>query len=318
MGSLLLHALLGVLAMRRASRDVAHPAASLSPTELEVEVEAPPSEEAPAAAATEAEPSQVAAAPRTGGATHVAAPVATEANAADAAPEVAVEGASGDAELPPSAVASAAAPHLSLSQLGVDGANPFIDRADPAALKAARAARVKARLDKALAQGIVNQEAAAGRGSGSPVLRALEGLVYASTLPLNTHATLSFVIDSSGKVVSTSLGDADIDRPTWLRIAHETARALATRTLPVPKGKSVRLTVAITSRLELPSGADPGLEVDVLGIPVKKGAGPRSTKLDLLNPKNGLVPLSLLGDPADAGSRPRRMVNAHVVSEELL
>jgi hypothetical protein len=208
---------------------------------------------------------------------------------------------------------------LSLAQLGIDGSNPFMDRADPAAVKAARAARVKARLDKALAQGIVNQEAAAGRGSGSPVLRAIEGLVYASTLPLNTHATLSFVIDSSGKVVSSSLGEAEGgDRPTWLRIAHETARALATRTLRVPKGKSVRLTVAITSRLELPSGADPGLEVDVLGIPVKKGAGPRSTKLDLLNPKNGLVPLSLLGDPADAGSRPRRMVNAHVVSEELL
>jgi hypothetical protein len=239
-------------------------------------------------------------------------------DAADAAPEVAVDGASGEDAPQPSAASSAAAPHLSLAQLGIDGSNPFLDRKGPAEVKAARAARVKARLDKALAQGIVNQDAAAGRGSGSPVLRALEGLVYASALPLNTHATLSFVIDSSGKVVSTSLGEADVDRPTWLRIAHETARALATRTLPVPQGKSVRLTVAITSRLELPSGADPGLEVDVLGIPVKRGAGPRSTKLDLLNPKNGLVPLSLLGDPADAASRPRRMVNAHVVSEELL
>lgn len=269
------------------------------------------------AAVTESAPTQVAAAPRAGGATHVAVPL-TESNAADEAPEFAAQGAPGEAAAEPSASSSAAAPHLSLSQLGIDGANPFIDRADPAAIKAARAARVKARLDKALAQGIVNQEAAAGRGSGSPVLRAIEGAVYASSLPLNTHATLSFVIDSSGKVISSSLGEADVDRPKWLRLAHETARALASRTLPVPKGKSVRLTVAITSRLELPSGADPGLEVDVLGVPVKRGAGPRSTKLDILNPKNGLVPLSLLGDPADAAARPRRMVNAHVVSEELL
>lgn len=278
----------------------------------------PPQEDAvPAVAVTESAPSQVAAAPRSGTATHAAA-ASTEASTAEEVPAVIAEGAPGEDAGEPSAAPSGAAPHLSLSQLGVDGTNPFIDRVDPAAIRAARAARVKARLDKVLAQGIVNQEAAAGRGSGSPVLRALEGAVYASTLPLNTHAMLSFVIDSSGKVVESSLGDADSNRPAWLRLAHETARALASRTLPVPKGKSVRLTVAVTSRLELPSGADPGVEVDVLGVPVKKGAGPRSTRLDILNPKNGLVPLSLLGDPADAAARPRRMVNAHVVSEELL
>lgn len=314
---MLLHALLVAIVARRASREAEPVVASLSAGELEVEVVPPPAEEAEVASGSEAEPSRVAPAPRRGAAPHPAAPVA-EANEADAATAADVEGASGEEAAAPSAAPSAAAPHLSLSQLGVDGTNPFIDHADPLAVRAARAARVKARLDKALAQGIVNQEAAAGRGSGSPVLRALEGAVYASTLPLNTHATLSFVIDSSGKVVTSSLGEADGNRPAWLRLAHETARALATRTLPVPKGKSVRLTIAVTSRLELPSGADPGVELDVLGVPVKKGAGPRSTKLDILNPKNGLVPLSLLGDPADAAARPRRVVNAHVVSEELL
>jgi len=56
----------------------------------------------------------------------------------------------------------------------------------------------------------------------------------------------------------------------------------------------------------------------VLGLPIKKGGGPRATKVDLLNPQSPLAPLSLLGDPADIGQNARRMVHAHVVSEELL
>ena len=270
-----------------------------------------------ATAASETEPSRPELAPSTGSAPRVAAPLSVPL-AEDAVADSSAPGESGDAVEAPPPAASAVAPHLSLSQLGVDGANPFIDRADPAAVKAARAARVKARLDRALAQGTLDQESAAGRGSAGPVVRALEGVVYASNLPLNTQATFSFVIDSGGNVVSSSLGEASGDRAAWLRVAHETARALAGRTLAVPKGKSVRLTLAVSSHLEMPSGADPGVEVDVLGIPVKKGAGKRSTRLEILNPLNPLGPLTLLGDPADAGARPRRMVHAHVVSEELL
>jgi len=62
----------------------------------------------------------------------------------------------------------------------------------------------------------------------------------------------------------------------------------------------VKLTVEVTSHLELPSGRDPGLEVDAFGIPIKKGDGPRSTKLDLLNPLHPLSAIVLDGDPADA------------------
>src|SRR5206468_3953071 len=65
------------------------------------------------------------------------------------------------AEAPPSA-ASAAAPHLSLAALGVDGQNPFLERSDPATLRAAKAARMKRRLDKSLAQGLANQDVRSG------------------------------------------------------------------------------------------------------------------------------------------------------------
>jgi len=218
----------------------------------------------------------------------------------------------------PEAASSASAPHLTLAQLGVDGVNPFMDHPSPAAAASARAARVKERLDHALAQGTLDQDRERGAGSASPLLRALEAAVYASALPLNSQATLAFVIDGSGKIVSSTLGTADGSREAWLSALARTTKSLSDRTLRVPKGKSVRVTIAVSSRLQLSSGADPGFEVDVLGIPVRKGAGRRSARLELLNPLNPLAPLSLAGDPADIGSRPRRMVNAHVVSEELL
>jgi hypothetical protein len=314
----LLHALVVALSSRRAvsPRDPLCIVVPQQHFEIELASEEP---EAPSpSAVNDVEPSRASAAPRAGSGPRVAAapPALTE---DEVEPNVAAPGASGVDATPPAAAASAAAPHLSLAALGVDGANPFIDRSmDPAAAQQARAARVKQRLDRALAQGSLNQDSAAGRGSASPVLRALEGAVYASTVPLTAQATFSFVIDGSGKLLSSSLGEAQGDRAAWLKVAHDTARALAGRTLSVPHGKSVKLTVAVTTRLELPSGADPGVEVDVLGIPVKKGAGKRSTRLEILNPLHPLAPLSLLGDPADIGARARRMVNAHVVSEELL
>lgn len=217
-------------------------------------------------------------------------------------------------------------PGLSLSQLGVGQGNPFMRRTEPApppppapaTAREEKTARVKRRLDRALAQGLLSQDTASGRGAGSPVMRSLEAAVYASSAPLNGQASFVFVIDGDGKLVSSSVGHASGDREVWSRVARQTAQALAQKKLSVPKGKSVRLTVAVSSHLELPSGADPGVAVSALGIPLKKGGGPRSTKVDLLNPLNPLAPLSLLGDPADIGAKARRMVHAHVVSEELL
>jgi hypothetical protein len=239
-------------------------------------------------------------------------------------PEVAVDEGGGEAtdaavdapEPAPAAASSAASPHLSLAQLGVEGANPFLDRGDPAAARAAKAARVKRRLDRALAQGLNDADVARGRGAGGPVLRSLEAAVYASNVPLNGSASFIFTIDSEGKLVSSVLGDASTDRQAWVRVARQTAQAFAARKLTVPKGKGIKLTVAVTSHFELPSGADPGLEVSAQGVPLRKGSGPRSTRLDL-----SIFPFpaaTLAGDPADIGARARRMVHAHVVSEEVL
>ena len=217
----------------------------------------------------------------------------------------------------PSTAASAVAPTWSCGA-GCRRANRFFDRGDPSTARDAKAARVKRRLDNALAQGHVNEDAKLGRGPGSPVLRTIEAAVSASNVPLNGTASFVFTIDSDGKLVSSVLGDASGGRDAWVRVARETAQALAQKKLAVPKGRSLKLTVNVTSKLVLPSGHDPGVEVDAFGLPIKKGGGPHSTKLDLLNPLHPLSILALEGDPADIGSNARRMGQAPVVSEELL
>ncbi len=320
-GSLLLHALLLSVGLLRNPRHLPAPA-KLATTELEVEVLPPVDDQPPIAPKTVDEDAQNEPPHAARGASPPrAATIASQAGAStDAAP--ADPGLDVDAEaVTPPALSGPAAPQgprLSLGQLGVGDQNVFLDRAAPLVTRAEKTARIKRRLDRALSQGMHDQDVAGGRGAGSPVMRSLEAAVYASTAPLNGNASFILIIDSDGKLLSSSVGEASGDREAWVRVARQAARALAARKLRVPKGKSVRLTVAVTSHLELPSGADPGVAVDVLGIPLSKGGGPRSTKVDLLNPLNPLAPLSLAGDPADIGQKARRMVRAHVVSEELL
>jgi hypothetical protein len=226
-------------------------------------------------------------------------------------------GDSGEVKSDPSLASSAAAtPRLSLAQLGVAGENQFLDRGDPGAARAAKAGRVQQRLDRSLAQGLMNADSERGHGRDGPVLRSLEAAVYASSAPLNGNASFVFVIDGDGTLLSTTLGDATGDRTAWLRVARRAAQSLASKKRADRRGRSVRLTVAVSSHLELPSGADPGLEISAQGVPIKKGDGPRSTRLDL-----SIFPFpaaTLAGDPANIGARERRMVHAHVVGVELL
>jgi hypothetical protein len=311
-GSLALHGLLlGLLALRQAS-----PAKLLRPREapsIETAVElVPDSESAAAAPLTEAPP--VAASPaklRGGRGVPILAARAPSPEAASLAAPASEAGA-----VPITAPSAATAPPLTLAQLGVDGPNPFLDRReDPVALRAAKARAVKRRLDRALAQGLTDADVARGRGAHGPVLRVLEAAVYASNVPLDGQASFVFVIDGNGKLLSATLGSATGDRSAWLRVAQQTLHALNQQS-PRPRRQGVKVTVAVSSRLELPSGADPGLEISAQGVPVKKGAGPRSARLDL-----SIFPFpaaTLAGDPADIGARPRRMVHSSVVSEEPL
>jgi hypothetical protein len=136
--------------------------------------------------------------------------------------------------------------------------------------------------------------------------------------------------------------EATEDRAAWQAAALRAMRALRGRKLRLPAGaRAVEVTIRVTSNVELPSGADPGLEVRALGIPVKKGAGKKSARLEILTPhvdvgttkipnpgggdpielptlELGLGVLGLHGDPSDIGATARRMVHARVESQKLV
>ena len=102
-------------------------------------------------------------------------------------------------------------------------------------------------------------------------------------------------------------------------------------------GHGATIAIRVTSRETLPSGADPGLGISVLGIPIQKGQGEKSAQIDILDitPKLEVeeveldsgqvmkVPVvrlprifAIAADPADIGSPAQRVVHARVVSIE--
>ena len=225
--------------------------------------------------------------------------------------------------------AEGAGPHLSLRDLGVDrGSNPFIGSASE--LPTERQL-LNQRLRQSLRSEIAKQDQARALGPEGPAVRAVTDIVMASASAPNTTALLRVRTDAAGAVTLVDVLEADRDSAEWQRIADQLVRALAGKKLRVPAGANgVSFQLRVVSRVQLPSGADPGLAIDALGIPLKKGDGKRSTKLSILSPmvteievpdSNGLrvpvVTFSLIGamaDPTDIGAVARRLVTAYLVA----
>ena len=138
-----------------------------------------------------------------------------------------------------------------------------------------------------------------------------------------------------------SVLEANRDYDKWAEVARRSRITLASAALRPPAGaRGLELEVRVEVRDELPSGADPGLEVDLLGIPLKHGKGDRSARLSLLEPKVevvevevpslsgqtvklpqlaiGVVPFGLAGDPADMGAKAQRRVHLTVTRRSVL
>jgi hypothetical protein len=101
------------------------------------------------------------------------------------------------------------------------------------------------------------------------------------------------------------------------------------------------MRIEITTAYKMPSGTDPGTDVRVFHVPVKRGSGKQSSKIDILDPipkvtcvdtpnpdansgvklpscTVGLTILGMRGDLSDVGAKPRRVVHGRVVDEHLL
>lgn len=253
----------------------------------------------------------------------------TEAAGGDEVPSPEGEGAPGELTSP--------SKPLSLGELGVGpGNNPFLA---PSGRRSGGTQRSLAdQIDHVLRSGLAQHDQKLGLGPEGLAVAAVTDLVMQSTSAPNTSALLVLRTDGSGETVHVELAEASGETAAWEAIVAGLQKALHGKKLRVPPGSGgVTMQLRVESREQLPSGADPGLAIDLFGKEVKAGAGDRSTRLELLTPKivleqyqvsstdpHAKIPvvgfqftvLGVMGDPVDIAAVARRVVHAHLVSFE--
>jgi hypothetical protein len=229
-------------------------------------------------------------------------------------------------------------PTWSLNQLGIGDQNPFLgDRP-----KQGEAGSPESRLNESLRAEIADADVAKGITRGGPVIAALRLATFEVATPNNGTAAFLATTDATGLVVTLEPTDVSSHYSAWQKVAERALVQLKSKRLRVPQGSnglSVRLEVA--SRVQLPSGRDPGLGVSALGIPLKNGDGKRSTRIDILKPgidlktvevpsasggdpqklptlKLGANLFGLDGDPVDIAAKAQRIVRVRIVNERPL
>jgi hypothetical protein len=225
----------------------------------------------------------------------------------------------------------AAAPTLSLEQLGV-GNNPFLDiRVEPLT----KAEQANARLQAALHPSSIERDHQRSLGPAGPVVAAARNLVLADDGLVETSAVLNVRVDGAGRVTEVHVLEASSQIKAWQLIAARLAKALDPVTLRAAKSNpGWGLKLRLASSVRLPSGAAPGLRMGVLGEQVAGSGGPGSTslelsptsKLDIKGPIDDvgrhmelMIPFEIMllkfrADPSDIGATARRVVEVAVLS----
>ncbi len=223
----------------------------------------------------------------------------------------------------PTPAALPAQPNLSLAQLGLSPSGGALylppapgsgGRGAPSGAPGAGVApadgksEASRRTENMLRADLAAHDTAIGLGPDGPVIAALE--THARRSVANGRATFDITVDARGLVVALTAVGATESHDAWREVGAQSLAALKGKTLRRKGPLSMR--IEIDARIALPSGADPGLGVDVAGIPLKKGDGPKSAKVSLGGTPFG-PGVTLQGDLADIGAHTRRVVHAHVV-----
>jgi hypothetical protein len=193
-------------------------------------------------------------------------------------------------------------------------------------------------LSKSIQQDAVERSGELGLGPEGPILSKLEKLALSNSGVGNGFATLSVRILDGGKLDFELLGSST-DRFQWLKLLEQAKRELQAQKLLPPSGsRGVEYEIRVESRVQLPSGADPGFFVDLFGRTLKKGEGRRSNGVSILSSLPKLkVDESALGekdrttaqrlevdivkaplDPADLSGKRSRIISARVVRRTVL
>lgn len=177
-----------------------------------------------------------------------------------------------------------------------------------------------------------------GLGPEGPVLTAIKHLVEESTIAESATATLLIRADADGRVTLGEAVEASRGADEWKRIALALPKFLRGQRLRIPPHTGgVSLIIEVTSRPQLPSGADSGTEIALLGQTLVAGGGARSASIKILTPElsheqqdstggeASSVPMPRIslaivagtGDIADLGRSQQRVVHASLASMEV-
>jgi hypothetical protein len=169
-------------------------------------------------------------------------------------------------------------------------------------------------------------------------LSNIERLALTNAAVSNGFATFTVRILEGGKIDFNLLGTST-DRAAWNTLFEQAKRELAGKKLLPPKGsRGIEYEIRVESRVQMPSGADPGFRISAFGKELKKGEGKRANGIDLFPslPKlrveetempNGERALAqrldfpILRAPfdlADLSGKRSRIVSAHVVRRTVL
>jgi hypothetical protein len=146
---------------------------------------------------------------------------------------------------------------------------------------------------------LVDGKPSTGSLYAGPVVSAAHD---AATSPIAPDVGIAvFVVrtDAAGTVTSVSVRDVNGDFPGWAAVGKKLETALVAKKLVVPSGASgVQVTVKVSAKYALPSGANPKkpIDADVGGTPFGPG-------------------IAGTFDLADIGSKPMRVVAVVVLDE---
>ena len=216
--------------------------------------------------------------------------------------------------------------------IGAIYANPFLPRSQAAVERA----EGKRAVDHAMKDPARERERELGLGPEGPVITALGDATWRSLAPVRGRATFVVTAEQTG-VVGLELFSEEGGRAGWADAARIARDALAGKKLRLPPNvRRAVMKIEVTSAWKLPSGQDPGADVSVFGIGVKKGEGKDSPKVSILDPipklrvvelaKDIKVPVLVLqidlfstnSDPSNIGAKAQRVIHAHSVDTQLM
>jgi hypothetical protein len=179
-----------------------------------------------------------------------------------------------------------------LAALALDGTNHFMGRRETPE-EEARAAHEQANraAGEAMRGALHDSDVALGLGGGGPVGSALESAVRESTAPDESHAVLIAIADATGTVLRVEV-ESSSDNAAYRDVAEAVFNRLRGQKVRVPQGShGLAMRFDVASRLAMPSGGGVGID-----------------------------PRSMGGhfDMSDLGAKPRRVIHARVLGEELL